>query len=96
MPTLTMSLTEEAHHLLAAIGVPAAAYTEGDLIVRSPISGEEIARVTQTTPEQASEALAQAQRAFAAWRTVPAPRRGELVRILGEELRAELTNLGLR
>jgi aldehyde dehydrogenase (NAD+) len=94
MPTLTMSLTEEAQHLLAAIGVPAAAYTEGDLIVRSPISGEEIARVTQTTPEQATEALAQAQRAFAVWRTVPAPRRGELVRILGEELRAELPNLG--
>jgi aldehyde dehydrogenase (NAD+) len=94
MPTATTSLTEEAQHLLAAIGVPAAAYIDGDLIVHSPITGEEIARVTQTSCEDAAAAITAAQQAFAVWRTVPAPRRGELVRILGEELRAELTNLG--
>jgi len=94
MPTATTSLTEEVYHLLAALGVPAEAYTDGDLIVHSPITGEEIARVTQTSCEDAAAAITAAQQAFAVWRTVPAPRRGELVRILGEELRAELTNLG--
>ena len=94
MPPATMSLTEEAQHLLAAMGVPEAAFTTGDLIVRSPITGEEIARVPQTSTETAAEAIATAQRAFATWRTVPAPHRGELVRLLGEELRAEVESLG--
>src|SRR5690606_11396689 len=35
-----------------------------------------------------------ARAAFLAWRTVPAPRRGELVRLLGEELRAAKDDLG--
>src|SRR6202023_318249 len=42
----------------------------------------------------ASEAIAQAQRAFLIWRTVPAPRRGELIRLLAEELRAKIDSLG--
>jgi aldehyde dehydrogenase (NAD+) len=38
--------------------------------------------------------IAQAAQAFRAWREVPAPRRGELVRLLGEELRANKQQLG--
>ena len=38
--------------------------------------------------------IAKGVKAFRAWRTVPGPRRGELVRLFGEELRAEKENLG--
>lgn len=80
--------------LLQSLDVPRAAYTGGDLAVRSPITGEAIGAVRQSTPAQAAQALTEAQQAFLAWRQVPAPRRGELVRLLGEELRAAKTTLG--
>ena len=44
--------------------------------------------------EAASAAIGRAHAAFLAWREVPAPRRGELVRLLGEELRAAKADLG--
>ncbi len=47
-----------------------------------------------TTRSAAEAAIERAHQAFFAWRTVPAPRRGELVRLLGEELRANLDPLG--
>ncbi|HEX8626397.1 MAG TPA: aldehyde dehydrogenase family protein, partial [Allosphingosinicella sp.] len=43
---------------------------------------------------EVSAAIGLAQGAFLAWREVPAPRRGELVRLFGEELRAEKDELG--
>ena len=66
----------------------------GDLIARSPIDGAELARVPQTDPAAMPEVLARAAAAFEAWREVPGPRRGELVRLLGEELRAAKPDLG--
>ena len=68
--------------------------TEGDLVVRTPITGEEIGRVSRTSEDETAAAVARAVAAFAAWRDVPAPRRGELVRLLGEELRGEKEALG--
>lgn len=68
--------------------------TQGTLPVFSPIDGAEIARVHETDPATMPEVLAQATRAFREWREVPAPRRGELVRLLGEELRAAKEELG--
>ncbi len=72
---------DEAAELLADFGVR----SSGDLPSFSPIDGQEIGRVATGDADQAAE---RASRAFEAWRTVPAPRRGELVRLLGEELRA--------
>ena len=60
----------------------------------SPISGEVIAQVATTTPAQCGAAIDQSHQAFLAWREVPAPLRGELVRLLGEELRKEKETLG--
>ena len=40
------------------------------------------------------QAIGRAARAFVAWRGVPAPKRGELIRLLGEELRASKDALG--
>ncbi|MDH6168800.1 aldehyde dehydrogenase (NAD+) [Variovorax boronicumulans] len=89
-----VSLPTEVEQLLQRLGVPRTAYTGGELTVRSPVSGEAIAQVPQTTAVEATGAIGRAHEAFKAWRNVPAPRRGELVRLLGEELRAAKRDLG--
>ena len=91
---MAATATTFASDLLERLGVDAATVTSGDLAVRTPITGEEIARVTRTTKAEADAAVARAVTAFEAWRDVPAPRRGELVRLLGEELRREKEALG--
>jgi aldehyde dehydrogenase (NAD+) len=63
--------------------------------VRSPIDGAEIGQVAWRTPADVSAAVARAAETFEAWRAVPAPRRGELVRLLGDELRRAKDDLGL-
>ena len=90
----TTTLDQEVHELLSQLGVHESLYTGGELVVRSPITGQVIAGVAKTTEAAASAAIAAAQKAFSIWRGVPAPRRGELVRVLGEELRAEISTLG--
>ena len=80
--------------LLERLGVDPAAVADGDLVVRTPITGEEIARVDRSDGAATDAAVARAVEAFAVWRDVPAPRRGELVRLLGEELRREKDALG--
>jgi aldehyde dehydrogenase (NAD+) len=87
-----LSLADETAALLTRLGVQA---PRGDLIARSPITGEEIARVPESTAAEADAAVERAHAAWLAWRKVPAPRRGELVRLLGEELRAAKADLGL-
>ena len=92
--SVASSVVSEVHVLLQRLGVPASAYQGGDLAVRSPLTGEVVAHVPQHTPAQASDSIGRAHAAFATWRTVPAPRRGELIRLLGEELRAAKADLG--
>ncbi len=87
-----MTIQQQATDLLTGFGVPASAYAEGTLAVASPITGETIAHVAVT--KNPAQTIAAAHKAFLEWRTVPAPRRGELVRLLGEELRAEREHLG--
>ena len=77
-----MSPAQEASSILQELGVDA---TSGDLASRSPIDGSEIGKVRIGDPAAAATAAA---KAFEQWRIVPAPRRGEVVRLLGEELRA--------
>ena len=66
----------------------------GDRAVFTPIDGSEIARVQSDDSASTADKIARAQAAFAAWRMTPAPRRGELIRLLGEELRAHKEALG--
>lgn len=87
-------IADQVSALLKTLGLDETACRGGDLIVHSPITGETIAALVQNTPAQAAQTLAAAQQAFLAWRQVPAPRRGELVRLLGEELRLAKTALG--
>jgi len=80
--------------ILAAAGLTAADLSGGSLVVRSPIDGAELAHVREAAAEEMPAVIARAQGAFKAWRDLPAPRRGELVRLLGEELRASKEALG--
>ena len=91
---MTHSLQKEVAALLARLGVDGAQIQGGTLNVRSPITGELIAAVHESSANEARAAIGRAHQAFAAWRQVPAPRRGELVRLLGEELRAAKADLG--
>lgn len=85
------SIPDEAQRLLARCGVEPQG---GGHTVRSPVTGAPIGSVAFATRAEIGQAIARAQDAFRAWRRVPAPRRGELVRLLGEELRAEKEALG--
>jgi aldehyde dehydrogenase (NAD+) len=90
----TIDATSAAASLLARLGVEETWVTEGDLVVSTPITGEEIARIARDDASTTDAAIARAATAFELWRDVPAPRRGELVRLLGEELRHEKDVLG--
>ncbi len=60
----------------------------------NPTTNEVIAEVQATTVEDYEQVIALAQAAFKEWRTVPAPRRGEAVRLCGEALRRHKDALG--
>ncbi len=66
----------------------------GLLESRNPATGELIARVHTASRAEYEECVRAAAEAFARWREVPAPRRGEIVRRLGERLRAKKDALG--
>jgi aldehyde dehydrogenase (NAD+) len=60
----------------------------------SPIDGTLIGRVRQASPADYDRTVAAAQRAFVTWRDVPAPKRGEVIRLYGEALRKLKNELG--
>ena len=86
-----MNLSDETARAIEGCGrvVPA-----GPVEVRTPISSEVIGHVAFGGVDAMDRAVQAASAAFGAWRQVPAPRRGELVRLLGEELRAAKAHLG--
>ena len=88
------SVADEARAILARLGVKESAFAAGGRPARSPITGEVIAHVRETTPEEARAAIGRADAAFKAWRKIPAPRRGEFIRLLGEDLRIAKDDLG--
>ena len=81
----------EAASLFAQLGV---AVPGGDLVSRSPIDGGEIGSVASVSAAAVAEAAQRGHAAYLDWRIVPPPRRGELVRRLGEVLREEKEALG--
>jgi aldehyde dehydrogenase (NAD+) len=76
--------------ILKALGVE----VKGDRPVHSPIDGAVIGNVAYDDAHAVDVKVAKSVEAFQIWRTVPAPRRGELVRLFGEELRANKHALG--
>src|SRR5580692_684296 len=87
-------LASEARRILVSLGVAAERLGSGGLVVGSPIDGQPLASLRETSAVEANEIIGRADAAFRRWRSVPAPRRGELVRLLAEELRAEKAALG--
>ena len=90
-----MSLMQSTHELLLSLGIKQDALIGGSLPVYSPIDGSHIADVHEHSQDEIQQALQQAQAAYLAWRTVPAPKRGELIRLLGDELRTHKEALGM-
>jgi len=69
--------------------------TKGAEVVSSnPATGEPLAAVRQAVAADYETVIATAQKAFETWRTVPAPRRGEVIRVLGNALREHKDDLG--
>ena len=65
-----------------------------ELEVITPIDGSRIAVVRQVTEQEYDHIVHRAHTAFLQWRTVPAPKRGEIVRQLGNRLRTLKSELG--
>jgi aldehyde dehydrogenase (NAD+) len=80
--------------LLQSLGVDLAAHRGTGLVVRTPIDGSVLATLRTADAASIDARLGAASAAFGAWRDVPAPRRGELMRLVGEELRAHKAHLG--
>ena len=71
------------------------AETSGELIKSfSPVDGQFIGSVSQTSKEQYEAVIQKAEAAFKVWREIPAPKRGEIVRQYGDELRKFKDPLG--
>lgn len=60
----------------------------------SPVDGKKIAEVQTAGKEDYDSVIAKAQAAFLYWRAVPAPKRGDIVRQVGEALRVYKDDLG--
>src|SRR5690349_10760829 len=63
------------------------------LTIRSPIDGRALAAVRSAAADEVQSVIDQASEAFKRWRLVPAPRRGEFVRRIGNELRERKDDL---
>ncbi len=88
-------MTVEVDGLLADLGVDPKLHRGGTLQVHTPVTGACLAAVQTIEASQVSDRIEQAHEAFLQWRCVPAPHRGELVRLLGDELRSAKSALGL-
>src|SRR6266545_2667150 len=65
-----------------------------ELVSYNPTTGEALAKVIQATPETYERVASTAQQVFLKWREVPAPKRGEVIRDLGDALREQKEPLG--
>jgi L-aminoadipate-semialdehyde dehydrogenase len=98
MPTATWNETLEA----LGIGPTSRGASSGswldtrgpELVSRNPSTGEPLGRVIQANASDYDAVVRAAAETFTTWRLIPAPRRGEIVRQLGEELRAHKDALG--
>ena len=87
-------LTAATAEIFSRLSLSPDLLTGGDLATFSPLTGEQVAAIATHDLATTDRIIADAHKAFLDWRGVPAPRRGELVRLLGEELRASKSDLG--
>ena len=89
------SVRGDALSALERLGAKPNWVKEGGVPARSPLTGEIIGRLHEAGAADVGAAIEEAHTAFLQWRNVPAPRRGEFVRLLGEELRKSKDDLTL-
>lgn len=90
-----MSVVDDTVSTLERLAVPTTVLAgQTKLTVHSPVTGEAVAELGLTPAKVAGDHIEVAHEAFKVWRHVPAPRRGELIRLLGEELRTAKDDLG--
>ncbi len=82
------------HDILLNAGLENKDFSKGTLNVYTPITGALIGSVTKHTTDDVEKIIKKSNTAFQEWRNIPAPRHGELVRLLGNELQEEKENLG--
>jgi aldehyde dehydrogenase (NAD+) len=87
-------LQTQTESLLQSLGVQLAQHAGNALRASTPIDGSVLTTLKVCSAQEQEAALQTATQAFSAWRAVPAPQRGELVRVLGDVLRAHKENLG--
>jgi aldehyde dehydrogenase (NAD+) len=80
--------------IMQRLGVKTEQYQQGSMEVTTPIDGSIIGKVAMEDADAVDARIAKAEQAFEQWRRVPAPRRGELVRLFGEQLRRHKDDLG--
>ncbi len=76
------------------LGINLSDHQQGDIMTHSPIDGSQVGAVQSNSIPEAHEAITNAQEAFKTWRMVPAPKRGELIRLFGNKLRQHKDDLG--
>ncbi|CAH2404600.1 L-piperidine-6-carboxylate dehydrogenase [Mesorhizobium escarrei] len=90
-----MSLSNEMRSLLSTVQVELPTAASAQVFpASSPVTGEQICELPVATIGEVSKAIDESVAAFMVWRSVPAPKRGELIRLFGEELRANKKELG--
>jgi len=92
--TITAQMADQADRILSSLGLDRSRLADGTLTVSTPIDGSVIARMPMDDADSVAAKIGRAAEAFRTWRLVPAPRRGELVRLFAEELRAAKQDLG--
>jgi aldehyde dehydrogenase (NAD+) len=96
MPELNLkSLGIEQNQSGCAIGSRWLKTTGKAVPARSPIDGRALATVTWANADDVNSAVSAAHEAFLKWRNIPAPKRGEFVRRVGEQLRQRKHDLGM-
>jgi len=89
-------MKQTALDLCKQLGVLLPATIAGNAITaRTPITGDNISTLPCASSGDIERVVAASREAFLAWRIVPAPARGELVRLLGDELRSHKSALGM-
>ncbi|AUC56225.1 aldehyde dehydrogenase family protein (plasmid) [Sagittula sp. P11] len=91
---MSTPLKQTTADTMAACGATADLAVAGGMSVISPVTGEPVASLAEHSVPDTEAAIAKANDAFRTWRLVPAPRRGELVRLFAEELRKAKEDLG--
>ena len=80
--------------ILSDLGLDKSVIQGGSITVHCPTDGSILGQVECSTTQEVDDAIGAARLAFEQWKTVPGPKRGELIRVLGNKLRQHKAALG--